>query len=154
MGTLFSEVYDVFLMDIQDYRLDNLHETNITQFTLFLKGLLVTSKDLFNSSFVDLSYTNATDANGVDDSYFNETLTSKEISILAMYVTYRWMERECNDIRQFSLHMSTRDFKIASEANNLKQKVEWCDQLRERVNYEVIQYQNNNLDKIPFFSGV
>jgi hypothetical protein len=63
-----------------------------------------------------------------------------------MLVVYKWFEREMQDVRQFNNHLQTRDFKVYSEANNLKQKSEYADKLREKYLYEIQQYQLNNLD--------
>ena len=81
-----------------------------------------------------------------DDSYFNADLTSKEQSILAMIIVYEWFLRETQDVRQFNNHLQTRDFKVFSEANNLKQKSDYSDKLREKYLYEIQQYQLNKLD--------
>jgi hypothetical protein len=119
-----------------------------------MKGLLENGIDLFNGTLSDLSWTDRKevehDADGneivYDDSYFNADLTSKEQSIIAMLVVYKWFEREMQDVRQFNNHLQTRDFKVYSEANNLKQKSEYADKLREKYLYEIQQYQLNNLD--------
>jgi hypothetical protein len=152
--TPFSNIYDKALVVIQDYKLDNLANKDYASFLLFMKGLLENGIDLFNGTLSDLSWTDRKevehDADGneivYDDSYFNADLTSKEQSIIAMLVVYKWFEREMQDVRQFNNHLQTRDFKVYSEANNLKQKSEYADKLREKYLYEIQQYQLNNLD--------
>ena len=96
MGTSFEVIYDRFLLIIEDYRLDNLAKTNYSAFLKFLKGLLINSIDLFDGVLTDLSYSEIEETHTVTlDSgetkevttttpYFNNTLSSKEISILAM----------------------------------------------------------------------
>lgn len=152
--TPFSNIYDKALVVIQDYKLDALATKDYASFLLFMKGLLENSIDLFNGTLSDLSWTNRvevdTDDEGnetyYDDSYFNADLTSKEQSILAMIIVYEWFLRETQDVRQFNNHLQTRDFKVFSEANNLKQKSDYSDKLREKYLYEIQQYQLNKLD--------
>ena len=152
--TPFSNIYDRALVLIQDYKLDSLANKDYASFLLFMKGLLENSIDLFNGTLNDLTWTDSeeveTDADGVvtviDDSCFNADLTSKEQSIIAMIVVYNWFLREAQDVRQFENHLKTRDFQTYSEANNLKQKSEYIDKLREKYLYEIQQYQLNNMD--------
>ena len=152
--TPFSNIYDRALVLIQDYKLDSLANKDYASFLLFMKGLLENSIDLFNGTLNDLTWTDSEeveeDADGVvtviDDSYFNADLTSKEQSIIAMIVVYNWFLREAQDVRQFENHLKTRDFQTYSEANNLKQKSEYIDKLREKYLYEIQQYQLNNMD--------
>jgi hypothetical protein len=63
-----------------------------------------------------------------------------------MIIVYEWFLRETQDVRQFNNHLQTRDFKVFSEANNLKQKSDYSDKLREKYLYEIQQYQLNKLD--------
>lgn len=152
--TPFSEIYDRALIVIRDYKLNDLANKNYASFLLFMKGFLETSIDLFNGTLNDLSWTESieveTDDEGNeiehDNSYFNETLTSKEKSILAMIVVYNWFLKETQDVTEFNLHLKTRDFQVLSEANNLRQKSEYLDRLREKYLYEIQQYQLNNLE--------
>lgn len=57
MGTSFDEPIEKFLMRIKDYRLDRLRTEDETAFIEFLNSLVISSLSLFNSSYVDLSYT-------------------------------------------------------------------------------------------------
>lgn len=152
-------VYDRALIVIKDYKLDNLYNKDYDAFLLFMKGLLTTSVDLFNGCLTDLSYHDETlivermiedELVEVEEihTYFNTDLSSKEISILSMIVVHQWMQREVNDVAQFSNHLSTRDFKNESSYLNLKQKVERLDKLREVYLQEINNYQIDNMDSL------
>ncbi len=165
MGTSFEVIYDRFLLIIEDYRLDNLAKTNYSAFLKFLKGLLINSIDLFDGVLTDLSYSEIEETHTVTlDSgetkeittttpYFNNTLSSKEISILAMICAYCWMERQVLDVRQFQLHLDSKAFSVKSEQANLKQKEIVLNDMREKYKHEISEYQNQNIDKLPFFGG-
>ena len=46
--TAFTDVYDSALVVMQDYKLDNLAQTNYDAFLLFMKGLLKNGIPFFN----------------------------------------------------------------------------------------------------------
>ena len=154
------DIYDRAMVVIQDYRLDGLYNRDYNSFLLFMKGLLRNSIDLFNGCLNDLSYTDIeeeetikTDDNQdevvkITHTYFNKDLTFKEQSILAMIVVYQWFEREVQDVKQFSNHLNTRDFKTESSYMNFKQKNEYLDKLREVYLQEINNYQIENMDAL------
>ena len=164
-GTNFEEIYDRFLIVINDYHLNKLAKTNYSAFLKFLKGLLINSIDLFNGVLTDLSYEDVeetkivTKDNGqeeevkVKSTYFVNKLSSKEISILAMICVYRWMENKVLDVSQFELHIDSKSFSVKSEQANLKQKEAVLNDIREKYMHEIVEYQNENIDKLPFFGG-
>lgn len=165
MGTNFEEVYDRFLIIINDYHLNNLAKTNYSAFLKFLKGLLINSIDLFNGVLTDLSWEDVEESSIVttDDgdeknikiksTYFKNKLSSKEISILAMICVYRWMENKVLDVSQFELHLDSKSFSVKSEQANLKQKESVLNDIREKYMHEILEYQNENIEKLPFFGG-
>ena len=57
------------------------------------------------------------------------------------------------DITQMNLHLSTKDFKSFSESQNLKQKSEVLDKMREDMNREITEYQLRNFASLTFFGG-
>lgn len=164
-GTDFEKVYDRFLMVINDYHLNNLAKTNYSAFLKFLEGLLINSIDLFNGVLTDLSYEKVdveeivTMDNGEEKTVvtqktrFVNQLSSKEISILAMICVYCWMENKVLDVTQFELHLDTKSFTVKSEQANLKQKESVLNDIREKYMHEIVEYQNQNIEKLPFFGG-
>lgn len=164
-GTNFEVIYDRFLLIINDYHLNNLAKTNYSAFLKFLKGLLVNSIDLFNGVLTDLSYEEVdvpqvvtTDSGEeqvihVTETRFVNQLSSKEISILAMICAYRWMENKVLDVTQFELHLDSKSFSVKSEQANLKQKEAVLNDMREKYMHEIVEYQNENIEKLPFFGG-
>lgn len=161
MGTRFEEIYDLALVVIQDYKLDNIYKTNPEVFYTFMRGLLTVGIPDFNGCLNDLSYNyeeietlNEGQTIKVKRYYFNNELTPKEKTILSKIVVYNWFKGKVQDVRQFELHLSTRDFQIKSEANNLKEKSTYLDKLKEDYLQEINEYQSANLDKLPFFGDL
>ena len=62
---------------------------------------------------------------------FNQTLTEPQLLILSRFLTSNWAMKEKNfqlDIRRL---LNDNDFKLGSEANSVRSKVNWYDEMRE-----------------------
>ena len=64
------------------------------------------------------------------------------------------MSNNLLDITQMNLHLSTRDFKAFSEANNLQRKSEVLNTMRENYYKNITDYQLSNISSLPFFGGI
>ena len=146
MGTLFEKVYDRALMIIEDYKLNKLAEQDYEAFLLYLQGTLERSIPDFTSCNTDLSYNEVEDENGNMVMAFDKELSNKEINILSSIMVYNWFSRKVQDVTQFQGHLSNKEFKAHSEANNLKEKSEYLDRLREKYNQDIVDYQVEAID--------
>ena len=151
--TNFKVVYDRAMGRLRDYRLDNLFMKDEDAFYDFMRQKLYESIDTFNGCLSDLTYHSET-VGVVTEWYFDSTLTTKETSILAYGLIIAWMQQNMLDITQMNLHLSTKDFKNFSESQNLKQKSETLDKMREDMAREITEYQLKNLSNLTFFGGV
>ena len=136
----------------QDYRLDKLYVNDNESFTMFITQFLLNSIDTFDGVLGSLSYHSEV----IDDNtiyVFDRELTSKEIYILALGISIEWMSNNLLDITQMNLHLSTRDFKAFSEANNLQRKSEVLNTMRENYYKNITDYQLSNISSLPFFGG-
>lgn len=134
MATSFEEIYDLALITIQDYKLDYAYQNHQDIFYKRLKGLLIRSIPKFTGCLTSLEYDATSDS-------FIEELSSKEKNILADLTTITWWDGVINDIRQVNLHISKNEFKVSTEASNLKEKSERVDRLREKVRQDITEYQ-------------
>jgi len=142
MGTAFSEIYDLFLTNKKDYKIDELYtlgSTPTSNFTNYLKGFLIKGIPNFTNCIQDLD--------DRDDSTetFNITLSSLEKGIIVDLMDYEWFLREVNDVTQFNLTLSDTDFKHYSEAQNLKEKQEKADRMREQYEQKMTVYGLKNI---------
>ena len=55
----------------------------------------------------------------IDNSYFNEELTTEEINILAILMMCSWVQRQVTSIENTRMKYSGSDFKMTSQANHL-----------------------------------
>ena len=150
--TTFNNVIDRAMFLQQDYRLDKLYVNDNKSFTMFITQFLLNSIDTFDGVLDSLSYHSEV----IDDKtiyIFDRDLTSKEIYILALGISIEWMSNNLLDITQMNLHLSTRDFKAFSEANNLQRKSEVLNTMRENYYKNITEYQLNNISSLPFFGG-
>lgn len=150
--TTFNNVIDRAMFLQQDYRLDKLYVNDNKSFTMFITQFLLNSIDTFDGVLDSLSYHSEV----IDDNtiyVFDRELTSKEIYILALGISIEWMSNNLLDITQMNLHLSTRDFKAFSEANNLQRKSEVLNTMRENYYKNITDYQLNNISSLPFFGG-
>ena len=150
--TTFNNVIDRAMFLQQDYRLDKLYVNDNESFTMFITQFLLNSIDTFDGVLDSLSYhSEVIDNNTIY--VFDRELTSKEIYILALGISIEWMSNNLLDITQMNLHLSTRDFKAFSEANNLQRKSEVLNTMRENYYKNITDYQLNNISSLPFFGG-
>jgi len=139
MGTSLSEIYDIFMLTVTDYRLNDLFEMSETDFENYLNGFLEFAIADFDICDQDLNYDKETNS-------FSETLTRENKTILATLMTKYWMEKVVNDITQLNLHITDRDFKVASEAMNLREKTIRLNNIKETCSQMLIDYayKHNN----------
>lgn len=141
MGTPFTNIYDLAMVTIRDYRLDNLAKTDINAFYLVLNGYLVNAIADSSDCLVDLSY-------DLETASFNIDVPFRVQTILANFLIYRWFTSLVNDITQVNLKLQGRDKKTFAESQNLKEKAVYVNDLYKKTNQMCVDYQKTNLISI------
>ena len=157
----FKNILDrVYTTLFTDYKLDNLVQVDEQAFYDFLGGFLVNSIDMFDNCLSDLSYHAEKRVIEKDNKFitvtdyvFDNELTSKEIYILSLGVALGWYKKQLDDVTQFKLHLSNKDFKSYSEQQNLQRRLERLGAMEEDFSEEIQKYQITNLNKLPYFGG-
>lgn len=151
MATSLRGVYDLFMQLVTDYRLDTLFDINEDDFDTYLEAWLIFAISDFSNCDQSLCY----------DEYskdFDVTLTSQNKVILAKLMMKYWLRKLVNDITQMNLHITDRDFKMASEAQNLKQKRDYMLAVEEECSQLLNNYEYGNVTWSDWanqdFSGV
>ncbi len=103
MGTSFDTIYDRALITIQDYHLDELATSDNAAFLLYWQSILIISVPYFDHCLTSLDYDITTGA-------FTATLSEKEINILAEIMVYNWFSSKTQNVTQFELKLTNRDF--------------------------------------------
>lgn len=146
MGTKISDVFDMALVSIQDYRLNKLYQKSPEAWENYLYGFLSLAVADFDNCLQPLDYDKTTGE-------FSSNLTITEKMILSRWVVYEWFVREVNDVLQFKTKLNDNDFKHYSEAQNLQQKSEYRDRTREIVMQMMVDYEKNNIDYRKWANG-
>lgn len=158
----FKDVLDrVYTTLFTDYKLDKLIEVDEQAFYDYLGGFLVNAVDMFDGCLSDLSYhavSETVEKDGqletVTNYVFDNDLSNKEIYILSLGVALNWYRKQLDDVTQFRLHLSNKDFKSYSEQQNLQRRLERLGAMEENLSEEIQQYQIANISKLPYFGGL
>ena len=140
MATPYSEVFDLFLASIQDYRINRLYEKSVEDMENYLMPFLIKAITNFRKCKTDLE--DRDDTNKV----FNQTLSTDEKVILSNLMIVEWLTKEVNDILGMKLFLQDTDFKTYSQSQNLKEKRELLTTMKEMVDKQIVQYSYNNFD--------
>lgn len=133
MATELSEIYDLFMQKVTDYRLLDLFETSQSNFENYLESFLQFAIVDFYVCDQDLDYDNVTKT-------FPDTLSRWNKVILATLMMKHWLQKNVNDITQMNLHITDRDFKVMSEAMNLREKNTYLNAVKEECSQMLIDY--------------
>ena len=140
MATPYSEVFDLFLASIQDYRINRLYEQSVEDMENYLIPFLIKAITNFRKCKTDLE--DRDDENRI----FNQTLSTDEKVILSNLMIVEWLTKEVNDILSLRNFLQDTDFKTYSQANNLKEKRELLTTMKDMVDKQITQYSYNNFD--------
>lgn len=139
MGTNLREVYDKFMLTVTDYRLMHLFDTSEEDFENYLQAWLEFAIVDFQVCNQDLTFDDTTKT-------FSAELSLENKVILAKLMTMYWMQKNVHDITQMNLHVTDRDFKMASESANLREKTTHLNHLKETCSQLLTDYAYKNND--------
>lgn len=150
-GTPYVEVYDLFMQQINDYRLTSIYNQDVlndtTNLDTYLLGFMLLAIPDFDNCTQDLSLRDDTTTFS-----FTETLTDANKKMISRLMLKTWLGREVKDILQMKAKVQT-DFKTYSEAQNLTSKQNVLTLLREELSQELIDYYYKNNNWNSWFSG-
>lgn len=145
MTTPSSEITDLFLAKISDYRLDTIY-TASGSFVLntYVEGWLLDSIADFEN-FCDQPLTYAV-SGSLTEGEFTETLTMTNKLMLSRFMVKYWLQKSINDTLQMQNHVTDRDFKTFSSAQNLSAKQSYLNSLKEELSQAIIDYSYKRND--------
>ena len=141
-NTPFSDINDLFLQQIQDYRLIELYNggQGESDLTTYLLGFMVLAIPEFYPCTQDLSNRDDT------TKQFNFVMTADNKKILSKLMVKEWLAKELKDILQMRWNITDHDFKHYSEAQNTKSKQDVLSELREECSQMLVDYGLKNND--------
>lgn len=148
-GTSIVEIIDLFSALQTDYRLAALYQTSgSVAFTTYQEPWLLQSIDDFAPICTQsLAYSTTTQE-------FTETLTQENKNILANLMLKYWLEKLIQDVLQMNNNITDHDFKMFSQAQNLKAKQDWYNSKKEDLDQMLTRYAYNHLDWSKWFNQV
>jgi len=144
-GTSLNEVYDLFMQQITDYRLLDLFETSEPDFENYLQSWLQYAVTEFAICDQDIDFDEDTEE-------FPVVLSRENKIILATLMTKYWLQKNVNDITQMNLHVTDRDFKVASEAQNLREKAAYLNIVKEQCSQLLNDYGYKRVEWTDWFN--
>ena len=134
MTTPASDVFDLFMSLISDYRLDSLYlSSGSSGLNTYLESWLLYSINDFDICNQSLEYSTATQEFSVD-------LNTENKLMLARIMKRYWANKILNDLLGMGLHLQDRDFKTHSENENIKEKRNLLNQITEEVSKALSDY--------------
>ena len=146
MATVLSDIADLFLTRIDDYRITTIYNTSgSTAVNTYLEPYLISAIVDFDICTPTLVYT---ETSGSVEGFFDIDLTRENKVILSQIMELYWMEHTINEREQLSNFVSDKDFKAYSPAANLSAKREYRNALREEISNILVKYSygHNNWD--------
>lgn len=148
MGTPYSEIYDLALMSIEDYILNNMSYEDEDKFYLYLQGFLIRAIPNFNNCLKSLS--DRDDENNT----FNVELDDDEKNILADWLVIMYLDKEILDRRQIvGMIQNKNEAHRYSEANLLKEKMDMRTRKYEQVRNRQRDYSLKHIDWSKMVGG-
>jgi hypothetical protein len=137
MATPYTEVYDYFLMLIDDYELASYE---IDDFEDGLKKWLEIASSIY---FVEC---NTDLINIMDDTLeqFSTTLGKDEIVILAYGMVLAWLEPKINTLEIIRKELGTKDFRITSSQSHLNTLSNFRSESFRKLKFYKKQYEYKN----------
>lgn len=145
MGTSITKVFDLFMQQGEDYRLIELFNTSETDFENYLQAWLEFSIADFGVCDQDLNFDEYTKE-------FPSVLSRQNKIVLATLMMKYWLQKNVNDITQMNLHVTDRDFKVGSEAQNLREKSTHLNMVKEQCSQLLVDYAYQRVGWTDWFS--
>lgn len=140
--TRFEDVYKIFLSSIQDYNIKKMFDEDFEIAEDLLQTFLIRAVSHFKNCVKPIKQ-----KMNLDIKCFEVNLDIDEINIISDLMVLSWLDWNNNNIIQMNISLNDNDFKHFSEEKNLKEKTEYADRLREKVNQDMVDY---GLYRTPF----
>ena len=131
MSVPYSNIYDLFLDEISDSTFLQFIEVDRD---LILNKLLLKSISRFHACKTDLK-----DRDEVLEK-FNSDPSDEEQLILSTIMRYHWLNQKIYNIDLIKQKMTTKDFKLTSQAEHLKNLQSLKKSLNEEISQVIVSY--------------
>lgn len=138
MGTPISDISDLFLSRIQDWKLDAIFTTSGSlAFGTYIEPWLFDAVVDFDVCTQPLTYT--VSGSAIEGS-FSEDLTLENKVLLSQLMVLGWLSNNISNVLQMQNFITDRDFKTFSAAQNLSARRDLYNTKREEVSQKLVDY--------------
>lgn len=131
--TYFSEIYDIFLSQINDITFLEKDENDELKYRYLLNSI-----PRFHKCKQDLS--------NRDHEKFYVTLTDEEKLILGVLMVVEYLNPQIHSIKNTQLFLNSKDFRLYSQANHLEKLIALQKEKRKEADRLIVDYTYNNGD--------
>ncbi len=129
-GTPYSNVFTYFLGRLENSNYVNMEDADI----------LIDEKLLLNMAIDNFEYPKISLIKDDTSALFTETLTNGEIQILALLMVVEWIKRQIRNINLIKQNLSTKDFKMTSQAAHLESLLKLQDNIESEIETKKTKY--------------
>jgi hypothetical protein len=141
MATPFSDIYELCMTSIRDYKIDQLFDaTDLTNFENLMFGFMKKAIPKFIHCKKQLDQ-----IMDITTNEFTEDLTLNEQVILSDLMIIRWLDTKILDVTQMQWKLNDTDFKHYAESQNLTAKMNARTILQEDVGQDMTNYELKNV---------
>lgn len=155
MGTPFNNIFEIFRMMTESYKLDIVLKEDEEVFYEILKNFLIIGLPEFKDCLQSLEYEaveEVVDEETVTRYYFIETLDDDVEMIISKIMTARWFRRNVQDLTSLQDSLSKREFAKFSMAESLKQKSAYLNDMISEYKADIKNYNFEHLDELEGWS--
>ena len=120
--TPVTEVYDMAMLVIQDYQLDNLAKADYNAFLTYLEGKLMVGIPEIEAHMHDLELVHQEneqeDGTVQVETYFTRDLSNIEKAIISKAIVYKWYQQIHQDRVVIQPHLTIKEFKVVSPVDS------------------------------------
>ena len=139
MATTLSDMVDLFMTKVNDYRLTAIYSTSgSTALSTYAEPWLMAAIVEFDMCVPPLAYTEST---STDEGYFSTDLSLENKMILAEIMVKYWLQKSVQDILQMNNLVTDHDFRMFSRAQNLDSKRQYYNAKCEEISQMLIRYE-------------
>lgn len=149
MPTPFDNIIEKGLITINDYKLNNMAQTNPTAFQMRADSFVIKAIPQFESGIINKSL-----AYDLASRTILADLTNKEEDILSNYWAEIWFLPQVQDVTAFSNSLQNREFKKFAEYMSLREKSNYLDKIRAKNDWDISQYQSQSDNLKELFKKV
>lgn len=152
--TTFNEIYDLMMVIINDYKIDQLYQKDKNVFYEYLRGFLINGLSDFDC-IKPLTYHKELiikDNNVKEEIFvFDYELDDDEKKIISEIAVSKYFKRLIQDVKARMPYMSQREFKKEATAPVMKENDKWYRELVSEYTQDISNYNIKHIKELEYW---